>query len=71
MEYVIVVATREMVENIIENEEVIYIVNDLLKLKLQTGGHKAKLKKRICYSHKTLQEHSRVSGSHHIMVPCS
>lgn len=45
MEYVIVVATREMVENIIENEEVIYIVNDLLKLKLQTGGHKAKLKK--------------------------
>lgn len=34
MEYVIVVATRKMVENIVENEEVIYIVNDLLKLKL-------------------------------------
>lgn len=34
MEYVIVVATSKMVENIVENEEVIYIVNDLLKLKL-------------------------------------
>lgn len=34
MEYIIVVATRKMVENIVENEEVIYIVNDLLKLKL-------------------------------------
>lgn len=34
MEYIIVVATRKMVENIVENEDIIYIVNDLLKLKL-------------------------------------